>query len=332
MSLAGEEVVIADIEPRIGDIPNMVTSYVTTPVSRMFYYSGQTLIVATRYGPTECSIICSVQIHKQNRCVVSGDIGYPVGCRLWVVDPENTGELLVEGHIVAAGYLNDELKTRQAFIETPEFAKNARSQQTKWYRTGDLVRQKPDGSVCFIRRIDDQVKIRGCRVELREVEEALSGSLPHATKSAVVLLKNEVTHTQSLVAVICPEDGDKDAASRPTALSESLRKRMGRTLPSYMIPRIAVYVSEFPVTISGKLDRKRLVARATTILEVPDLTETSSPDARWSAREILLQEWWTKALGVPVQDLYQNLVLLGADSLRAIQLCHYFVRGDCLSK
>lgn len=91
------------------------------------------------------------------------NIGYPASCHAWVVDPDNyhelvpigsTGELLIEGHIVARGYLNDEQKTSQVFIHSTDWAAG---RPFRGYLTGDLVVQNADGSFNIVGRKDSQV-------------------------------------------------------------------------------------------------------------------------------------------------------------------------------
>jgi non-ribosomal peptide synthetase component F len=90
-------------------------------------------------------------------------IGYPISCHAWVVNPLNhhellpigcVGELVLEGHIAARGYLNDEEKTRDAFITTADWATDP---EFRGYLTGDLVVQNPDGSFNIVGRKDSQV-------------------------------------------------------------------------------------------------------------------------------------------------------------------------------
>ncbi|KAJ0167982.1 Nonribosomal peptide synthetase 8 [Colletotrichum tanaceti] len=154
------------------------------------------------YGPTECSVTSTVGAPF----AVDSDaanIGWPVGCRGWVVHPENhdilmpvgaVGELLLDGPIVGQGYLDDEAKTAAAFIDPPAWAVEAGSASLddnddggfprKLYKTGDLVRYAQDGSLLIQRRKDhSQVKIRGQRVELGEIQyhlDNLSGIIRHS--------------------------------------------------------------------------------------------------------------------------------------------------------
>ena len=91
------------------------------------------------------------------------NIGFPISSRGWVVNPENhhelvpigcVGELLIEGHIAARGYLNDEQKTSQAFVHDVAWAGD---RPFRGYLTGDLVLQNPDGSLNIVGRKDSQV-------------------------------------------------------------------------------------------------------------------------------------------------------------------------------
>lgn len=116
------------------------------------------------YGPSECSVCSTSCLHMQPTSDPK-DIGFSVGCNLWVVDPSNrhrrlpvgcTGELLVEGPIVGRGYLGDEEKTAQAFITDVAWA----SRPFRGYLTGDLVVQRHDGGFNIVGRKDNQV-VRG---------------------------------------------------------------------------------------------------------------------------------------------------------------------------
>jgi non-ribosomal peptide synthetase component F len=78
----------------------------------------------------------------------TSNIGRGVGGRTWIVDPRNynklvpvggIGELVIEGRIVARGYLNNDQKTAEVFITNPSFL-NSMEPSDRVYRTGDLVR------------------------------------------------------------------------------------------------------------------------------------------------------------------------------------------------
>jgi non-ribosomal peptide synthetase component F/aryl carrier-like protein len=291
------------------------------------------------YGPTECAIVSSIKVHVPESPVVTGDIGYAIGSRSWVVDPDDAtrlmpigavGELLIEGHIVGSGYLNDEQRTQAAFISSPNFLGEDKSQLARCYKTGDLVRLAPDGTTHFIRRKDDQVKVRGHRMELGEIETALRSSLESTVDCAVVLVIDPATDVQHLVVFVCPEEHEKSSVCLQP-LPEPLRRKMQQTLPTYMTPSMMVEIDQMPLTVSGKLNRKALSSQATELLE-SSVPAQSSSTVTWTRRENLLQELWTTLLGIPVHDAHQNFFTMGGDSLKAIQLIHHLrEKGLCLT-
>ncbi|KAF1935156.1 acetyl-CoA synthetase-like protein [Clathrospora elynae] len=82
--------------------------------------------VVNAYGLTKCCVFCTAYFDVQ--AFTSWLTGKAVASVSWVVDPENynhlaplglTGELLVEGPILARDYLNDFEKTKAAFIDNP---------------------------------------------------------------------------------------------------------------------------------------------------------------------------------------------------------------------
>ncbi len=81
---------------------------------------------------------------------------------------------MIEGPILARGYLKDPEKTKAAFITNPAWLKNGGGntpgRQGRLYKTGDLVRYDNAGNLVYVGRKDTQVKVRGQRVELGEIE------------------------------------------------------------------------------------------------------------------------------------------------------------------
>jgi len=115
-----------------------------------------------RYGPSECSVV-SVLSPSLTSISDPRNIGRPISSHAWVVNPEDynellpigcIGELVIEGHIAGRGYLNDEEKTAQVFINGTAWAAD---RAFRGYLTGDLVVQNPDGSFNIIGRKDSQV-------------------------------------------------------------------------------------------------------------------------------------------------------------------------------
>ncbi len=107
-----------------------------------------------------------------------------------------TGELHIGGAGVARGYLNRPDLTREKFIPDP-FSDDPAA---RLYKTGDLARRRPDGLIMFAGRIDNQVKIRGLRVELGEIEAALTAHA--AVAQAVVTVVTDAAGVPQLAGYL----------------------------------------------------------------------------------------------------------------------------------
>jgi non-ribosomal peptide synthetase component F len=94
------------------------------------------------------------------------------------------------------GYWGRPAETAAAFVPDPEGG------ALRVYRTGDLVRRLPDGDLEFVGRRDFQVKVEGVRIELGEVEAALS-SHPQV-RAAAVVVDREAAAGGRLVAFAVP--------------------------------------------------------------------------------------------------------------------------------
>ena len=131
------------------------------------------------YGPTEAAV--DVTFHEYDG---AADTTVPIGRPVWntglrVLDsclrpvPDGVpGELYLAGVQLARGYHRRPALTADRFVADP-YATGARM-----YRTGDLVRRRPDGMIDYLGRTDRQVKLRGNRVELGEIEAALTSPRP----------------------------------------------------------------------------------------------------------------------------------------------------------
>lgn len=202
------------------------------------------------YGPTEASIDvsswnCSTKRYLDKPIT---PIGKPIdNIKLYILDkllqpvPIGVpGELYIAGIGLARGYLNRPELNKERFIANPFIT------GSRLYKTGDLVRWLPDGNIEFIGRIDFQVKIRGFRIELGEIEIVLAQN-PNIRQCVVLVYeKNGDKH---LVAYYVPKQ------KKPIA-TDLLQNTLRKKLPDYMIPAFFVYLKEFPLTPSGKIDKK----------------------------------------------------------------------------
>nr|WP_264296670.1 hypothetical protein [Streptomyces sp. C8S0] len=103
------------------------------------------------------------------------------------------------------------------------------------YRSGDLARRNGT-TLAYLGRRDQQVQVNGFRVELAEIEAALSARPGVGAAGAAVTTDDSGAH---LVAVVVPEE---NATPEPAELLTAVRS----TLPRYMVPRTVVVVDGLP--------------------------------------------------------------------------------------
>ncbi|MGJ5893096.1 non-ribosomal peptide synthetase [Streptomyces sp. V2] len=125
------------------------------------------------------------------------------------------GELCIGGSGLALGYHGDPEATARRFVVHPVTGE-------RLYRTGDLGRWLPSGDIEFLGREDGQVKIRGHRIELAEVEAALTGH--PAIGAAAALAVGDDPLQRRLVAFAQPaRRADGPAAGPDEALVRDAR-------------------------------------------------------------------------------------------------------------
>ena len=202
------------------------------------------------YGPTEAAI----DVTHHNDCRADDSV-IPIGRPVWnttvrVLDralrPQPAGaigELYLGGVQLARGYVNRPALTASRFVADPFGGPGERL-----YRTGDLVRMRIDGALEYVGRDDAQVKIRGQRVELGEVESALT-QLPGVRSAAAVIVGGTTADTAILAGYVCGADNLN---------SQVMRKELSAHLPAHMVPTAIVVLDDLPLTPSGKLDRRAL--------------------------------------------------------------------------
>ena len=155
------------------------------------------------------------------------------------------GELCIGGDGLARGYC-------RSAASSPPSASCRRSRRPaldeRLYRTGDLVRWLADGTLEFLGRLDDQVKVRGHRVELGEIEAALTRH-PRIREAAVA--RRGSAEDSRLVAYVVSDDPPEP---------RELREFVARALPEYMVPAAFMTLERLPLAASGKVDRAALPA------------------------------------------------------------------------
>ncbi|MFI6340987.1 amino acid adenylation domain-containing protein [Streptomyces sp. NPDC050535] len=269
--------------------------------------SGPRLV--NMYGITETTVHVTVRdiTLDDTRAGAVSPIGRPLAATpVFVLDTSGQlvpvgapGELWVGGAGVARGYVNRPDLTGQRFAER-QFDESTH----RLYRSGDLVRWSQDGELEYLGRTDDQIKLRGFRVELGEIESAVTRH-PRVTAAAVMMREDAPGHHR-LAAYIVPAD---DLAPTGTALSDWCRQ----LLPDHMVPSRFVSLEALPVTANGKVDRQALPALDSSR---PQLG--SAYVAPRTPAEEQLAQLWADVLGVERVGVHDNFFELGGDSIRSL--------------
>ncbi len=208
------------------------------------------------------------------------------------------GDLYIGGKVLAKEYKNAPELTSGKFLETP-FKKGERI-----YKTGDRARFFFDGNLEFRGRKDHQVKIRGYRIELGEIEQNLLNI--DTIEDAVVLAVGEDRGEKELIAYL---------VSSQTENLVDLRSQLRKNLPEYMLPGRYAQLDKIPVTVNGKVDKKKLAA-----LQGLEMASGVNYVAASSEVEEALVEIWEVVLNREKIGVNDNFFDLGGDSIKSIQV------------
>ncbi|WP_051277839.1 non-ribosomal peptide synthetase [Solimonas flava] len=255
------------------------------------------------YGPTEnTTFTCCYRVPRD---FADGPlpIGRPIAqTTVHVLDedgrpvpPGEPGELYAGGAGVALGYLNRADLNAERFIANP-FGPGT------LYRSGDRVRLREDGVYEFLGRADRQVKINGKRVELDDIEAALRRT--GLVSDAAVVARELGPAQKRLEAYV------SGGAAEPQALRAALRAQ----LPDYMQPALLTRLDALPLTPTGKIDRRALLALA------PPTPAPAAAARPGDEVEAALLGLWRRVLQRPQLGLDDNFFDLGGSSLQLLEL------------
>ncbi|MGE5828991.1 MAG: non-ribosomal peptide synthetase, partial [Micromonosporaceae bacterium] len=260
------------------------------------------------YGATEASDDTTHEIMSRPPAEELTPVGRPVvNVTVYVLGPDDTlvplgapGEIVFSGICVGRGYINDPVRTAQAYADDP-FRPGQRM-----YRSGDFGRWLPTGSLEFHGRRDEQVKVNGIRIELGEVEARILDH-PRVLAGAVIITPLPGMG-KSLVAFYETGDG---------LTGDELRVHLQGQLPAAAIPARLFPVDRLPLNPNGKVDKKVLIARA------QELTAAAATEHRaLTPTEERLAIAWAAALSLPVEQIGgdDHFFKIGGGSLSALRM------------
>lgn len=198
--------------------------------------------IVNAYGPTETTIFASTCVVSK-KMISDFPISVPVArrekdCDLII----QKNQIRVEGNQVSRGYIKDGKVVREG-----GFSRAGRN----LFRTGDrcILRK---GFVVFKGRGDRQIKFNGYRIELDEIVHHLLG-IPGILQAEClpVIVKGRVKRLVAFLLV-------KSINSAPK--QDDMRKKLLEVLPLWMIPSEFIFLDTFPMTDSGKVSRRELLA------------------------------------------------------------------------
>jgi amino acid adenylation domain-containing protein len=273
---------------------------------KKFFFPGCLFI--NGLGPTESTVTVQYFVDKEMEIVREAvPVGYAVDeTHVFLLNENNRetrqyepGEIIFKSDYLALGYLNNVEKTHELFGPDPLTGEG------RVYRTGDMGRILPDASIEYVGRNDSQVKVNGFRIELGEIEGNLDNI--DGMKKSVVLCKQDRSGENYLAAYYVKNEGtDLDA--------NILIKNLKEIIPDFLIPRVFIQLKEFPLTLTGKIDRNAL----------PDSEEGEDrafiPPANQLEEKVL--EIWAEVLGLETQEISMdsNFFEIGGQSFKAVIL------------
>jgi len=260
--------------------------------------------VYNEYGPTETTVGCSAWLAGEGEPI---SIGRPIGnSRIYILDERGhltgtgiSGEIFISGAGVGEGYLNQPDLTQEKFVSNPF------NEGEKMYGSGDKGRWNAEGNIEYQGRLDTQVKVRGYRVELTAIEEVIQRD-SRITGAVVSIDEGSSSENRSIVAYL---------VSREEVEVEQLRQRLSQELPSYMVPSYYVKLAQMPVTVNGKVDRRRLPS-------ISSITRGGDVELQQAQTDTErgLVSIWEKILDRTDIGVTSSFFHLGGHSLKAVQM------------
>lgn len=206
------------------------------------------------YGPTEATIYCTYyKLHRDKENLSSNgiiSIGKPLANVTAIIIDENgnvletgeKGELCVAGGQVTQGYWKNDERNAISF-----FNMEVNGSLLRFYHTGDLCYWDNSGNIIYVGRLDHQAKIQGYRVELGEIEYHARSYYSNRYRSVALSFDNEKGLTEIALFIESVSQNQAD-------LVDYLETKM----PHYMIPSRVIFLNNFPLNNSDKIDRSAL--------------------------------------------------------------------------
>lgn len=277
-----------------------------------FYKNVPNSVLFNQYGLTEsCSDITFFDTSKISISSMNDRKFVPIGraingVEIFLLDElfqqvreGEKGQICVSGDALALGYVGNLELEKQCFVDVIINQKRKRI-----YCTGDIGRICDDGNIEYLGRLDRQLKVRGFRVSPEMVESVINNH-PKVQISAIIPYQNKIGNSL-LIAYVVSKPKEK-------ITTRNLRRDISKQLPEYMRPSKFIVLDKMPMTVSGKINYKKL----------PKLLIESNGFESDDTIEKQVFNIWQKILPLKKleeKDLTENFFELGGDSLMVMYL------------
>lgn len=286
--MAGEPLYVRDItawRDKVGDRVELVNLYGTseTTMAKTFKRIGNLPKDPAALLPAGKPIAnTTVAVINQNRICRIGELG----------------EVYIKTPYWTKGYYKNEALNRKVFVQNPLVS----DREDIVYRTGDIGRYKEDGDIEVVGRTDDQVKVNGIRVELSEIEQAVL-RMP-GIREVIVKARMTGENINELICYYTSKD----------VVEGDLRDFLSKELSGSLVPAYFVPMTEFPLTLNGKIDRKGLP-------EPEKLMEhNQSYEPPQGINEQIIESIWKEVLSRDRVGRNELFFQIGGNSLKAIRV------------
>jgi acyl-CoA synthetase (AMP-forming)/AMP-acid ligase II/acyl carrier protein len=254
------------------------------------------------YGMTEVTsspIACNPLSPRQRK---AGSVGVPVSLDVAIMDEGGallpsgrTGEVVVRGASVTAGYDGNPSATKAAFAGD-------------WFKTGDLGYFDTDGYLFLVGRIREIINRGGEKVAPQEVDEVL---LDHPAVAEAV--------TFAIPHASLGEDIASAVVLRPHSLAtpKDIRQFASGRMAEFKVPRQVLILPELPKGPTGKLKRVGLAAKLGL---TNDGVMSRTVLAPRTSLEKELAGIWASILQIEELSIDDDFFALGGDSLLAVHV------------
>jgi non-ribosomal peptide synthetase-like protein len=311
--MACSPTLLSSVESYVPELRLILVGGEACPPNLVARWSRTGLTILNTYGPTEATVTATMCLLDPEKPVT---IGKPLpSYSIAILHPSKPelaalgeiGEIGIAGIGLAAGYLNRPELTDEKFIG--DFFGFPNNPSRRIYRTGDLGFLNEDGEIEYHGRVDTQVKIRGNRIELGEIETALLEM--DAIGQAVATTWEPEPERQELVAYYTVISG-----TTPPSHGE-ITRNLKQQLPDFMVPNDLVELAAIPMTVSDKVDVRRLPRPTTSDLAtVGPIVEPGNESERFVV-DALCEALKREKVSVDAHFFDD----LGANSLLMARLC-----------